>query len=85
MIALGNHMQEKITGFKGIATARAEYLTGCVQILVEPQYGRPGRGEWIDELRLEITATDLFDLKESIVKEAPAGPQNSPKRTTPPC
>lgn len=36
MIKLGDKVKDKISGFEGLATARSEFLYGCVRILVEP-------------------------------------------------
>ena len=33
---LGQKVKDSITGFAGIVTGRAEYITGCHQILVQP-------------------------------------------------
>lgn len=58
---LGDKVSDKITGFSGIITGKAEYLTGCIQYLVTPQRldndGKMPDGAWIDESRLgESTA-----------------------------
>ena len=45
MIELGQKVKDKVTGFTGIATARIEYLNGCVQILVTPKMATPKKGE----------------------------------------
>ena len=37
MIKLGSEVRHIITGFTGIATARCEYLNGCVQYCVQPR------------------------------------------------
>lgn len=64
---LGDTATDSVTGFNGMLTGRAEYLTGCVQYLVTPRKckedGSIPNGEWLDESRL----TD--------VKSAPGGPQ----------
>jgi len=55
MIKLGQKVKDNITGFKGIAIARCEYLNGCISIEVQPielKDGRPIKAEWIDEQRL---------------------------------
>lgn len=36
MIKLGDKVKDVVTGYTGIATARHEYLNGCVQITVTP-------------------------------------------------
>ena len=54
-VSLGSVATDRITGFSGIATGRAEYLNGCVKIFVEPQSlkdGSPIEGVWFDEQRL---------------------------------
>jgi len=78
-IELGDEVKDSISEFKGIATGRAEYLTGCVQIHITAK-GTGGMpiGEWIDEQRLVVTKAGAYDLPEEEVKEAPAGPQNVP-------
>lgn len=55
-IKLGSAVKDGVTGFSGIVTGRAEYLTGCVQYLVTPQRltseGGIPAGAWLDESRL---------------------------------
>ena len=34
---LGDRLRDKISGFEGIATVRAQYLNGCEQYLLKPQ------------------------------------------------
>jgi hypothetical protein len=47
---------DNITGFAGKVTARAEYLTGCRQYLVQPKQKKDTveypEGHWCDEGRL---------------------------------
>jgi hypothetical protein len=55
MVKLGDKVTDSLTGFTGIATARTEYLYGCVRILVEPtelRDGKPVEGQYFDEQRL---------------------------------
>ena len=53
-VKMGVKAKDRITGFKGVVTARAEYLTGCRQYLVQPSAkgGEWKGGEWFDEDRL---------------------------------
>lgn len=54
-IILGKEVTDSITGIKGIATARAEFLYGCVRIIVQPTKlvdGQRAKVEAIDELQL---------------------------------
>lgn len=51
-IVLGEEYEDRISGFKGVATGIAEYLYGCRQVLLS----KSGTGEvvadWFDEQRL---------------------------------
>lgn len=54
---LGSAVQDLVTGFKGIAMGRVEYLSGCNQVLVQPTVGDDGafkESHWIDEQRLQV-------------------------------
>ena len=56
MITLGNVYKDSITGFKGVATAKTEYLNGCVSVLLVPQTldksGDLLESHWFDIQRL---------------------------------
>jgi len=58
MIRLGDKVRDKITEFEGTATAKAEYLNGCIQYLIQPKYNKDKHElpepEWIDEQQIEI-------------------------------
>ncbi len=57
MINLGDKAQDTISGFEGIVTGRAEYLYGCVRVLIEPEglteNGSPQEAQWFDEQRVD--------------------------------
>jgi hypothetical protein len=82
MIELGQKAEDKITGFYGTITGRAQYLTGCDQYCLAPPI-RQGinevqKSEWFDEGRIKIlgpgvTATD-------VAGPAPGGPQRDAPR-----
>ena len=80
-VYLGDEVKDSISGFKGIATGRAEYLTGCVQIQVVAT-GQKVEEKlteyWLDEQRLVVTNAGAYGLPEEKIKKAPAGPQNVP-------
>jgi len=78
-VYLGDEVMDSISGFKGIVTGRAEYMTGCVQIQITAKGagGKPAE-EWIDEQRLCVTNAGAYGLPEEKIKEAPAGPQDVP-------
>ena len=55
-IKLGSVYKDKVTGFTGTATARTEYLNGCVQFMLESRVEKEGEkpnGLWVDEAQLE--------------------------------
>lgn len=54
MIPWGTEVVDSITGYRGIVTARAEYMNGCLKCLVEAKRGKDGKEivEWFDEQRL---------------------------------
>lgn len=52
----GSTVQEKVTGYTGVVTAHAQYMTGCDQYAVVTKAGADGsfKTEWFDEGRLEL-------------------------------
>jgi hypothetical protein len=55
-IELGKKYQDKFTGFVGTATAKIEYVTGCVQYRLDPDVDKDGKmmdGQWFDEIRID--------------------------------
>lgn len=56
MVKLRDMVKDYITGYEGIAVARAEYLYGCVSVQVQAtglkEDGGKREPEWIDEQRL---------------------------------
>lgn len=68
---LGVEVKDKVTGLVGIITARATYITGCDQYLIQPQ----GDGtkypdaSWIDDGRLEATDKGMVIEIESVKAE----------------
>lgn len=77
MIKLGDKVRDKVTGFTGIATARIEYLHGCVQIEIMPPVDKDGKkvdGIWIDDPRLESIKDDAVKIKP----KSTGGPDRSP-------
>lgn len=59
MVKLGSKVKDSITGFTGVATARAVYLYGCVQVLVQPgklENGKIVESHWFDEQRLDTVS-----------------------------
>lgn len=61
MIELGLKGRDKVTGFEGVITARAQYLTGCDQYNLVPPVsaGKLEPAQWFDEGRIEITGAGV--------------------------
>jgi hypothetical protein len=54
-IQLGSKVKDRITGFTGTATGRAEYLFDPAAVRVEaPQVEGRDQDKWIPESRLEV-------------------------------
>jgi hypothetical protein len=62
-IQLGNVVRCKVTGFKGIAVSRLEYLNGCIQYGIKPpmdkKVGKMPDIEYVDSQQLEVVGTGL--------------------------
>ncbi len=74
MIELGKKAKDKITGFEGIITGRAQYLYGCDQYCIVPpaKDGKIEQGQWFDEGRVEVVGRGV--LPEEVRVEKPGGP-----------
>ena len=47
-IVLGNKVEDRVSGFKGIATARHEYMNGCVQLTISGRCDEKGESRVLD-------------------------------------
>lgn len=68
-VVLGQQYRDKITGFQGIATARVEYLYGCVRIELEGHVSDLGDAKVVvvDEQRLtEVPSATSGGARPSI-------------------
>lgn len=58
-IELGMKVRDRISGIEGIATARTEFINGCVRISVQPKVDKKTNTlpaeVWFDDKQLEIT------------------------------
>ena len=76
-IKLGSKVRDKVTGFEGTATARIEYMNGCIQYCVRPKVGPDGKmpeHEYIDVQELEIIK-DIDGQQIDKWLKPPGGPQ----------
>lgn len=77
---LGMTMRDTITGFSGVVTGRAEYISGCAQALLVPKVKDDGalpESHWFDEQRLELLLADQVVLKNG---DTPGCDREAPKR-----
>lgn len=80
MIELGKEGKDKVTGFTGIITSRAQYLTGCDQYNLVPPVkdGKLEPAQWFDEGRIEIIGNGISAA--DVVGTKPGGPQREGPR-----
>ena len=76
---MGQKVKDVITGFSGVVTGKAQYITGCQQVLVVPPVKSDGdsvSGQWLDEDRLEVVDQSRIELPVTS-----SGPDMSPSRS----
>ena len=77
-IEMGDEVKDTITGFKGVVTGTASYITGCDQALVSPKIKKDGtltEAHWFDVMRIVCVKAKAVKLEITI---DPGGPQQSP-------
>ncbi len=60
MVNLGDKVTDSITGFKGVAIGKTEWLYRCIRFCVaaeEMKDGKPIEDQWFDEQRLTAEST----------------------------
>jgi hypothetical protein len=84
---LGREVKDIITGFKGIAVAKIEYLTGCNQYEIKPQVDKDGKmvdPRWLDESQVEVIGEGIrkaiLKKLESVTEGGPNPLSNMPER-----
>ncbi len=81
MIKLGARVQDIVSGFKGVVTARTEFLNGCVRCCVAPEKldkGAVSDGYWFDVQQLKVLTEDTPAAK--IVQDNTGGPRPDARR-----
>jgi len=86
-IKLGDKVRDKVTGFEGIATAKTEFLNGCIQIEVTPKIKKgenivdKALGIGIDEAQVERIGNGINTPEKKVVKRNTGGPMKvTPRR-----
>lgn len=71
MIKLGDECRDEVTGFKGIAVARTEWLNGCARVVIQPPVGKDGKcpeAMTFDEPQLIVTKAQKIKGPEMVEK-----------------
>lgn len=78
-VILGSKVEDTISGFKGIAIARAEWLHGCARIAVQPKTKKEAEtipdAQWVDEPQLKVTKSKRKTPAKKKTKK-PGGPHS---------
>jgi hypothetical protein len=80
MVKLGQRVRDSISGFEGVVTGRAEYISGCHQALVAPTVTAEGafrNSEWFDEQRLQVLNAPAVVLDNG---KTPGADRQAPRR-----
>lgn len=80
-VNLGDEVLDTTSGFKGLAVGRAEFLAGCVRVLIQPKVGKDGKmteGVWIDEGLCKVTKPVAKPKEEKVPT---GGPRDDANRT----
>ena len=76
---LGDEVKDKVTGYKGIVTCRAEWLYGCRRYTVQSKQMKDGKA--IDSMHLDEMAIKLIKPAPRGAKiQQTGGPQDEPPR-----
>lgn len=80
-VNLGDQVQDRVTGFKGIVTARSEYLNGCTRVGVHARAKGNAQSEpsWIDEPQLRVVRRGVLKVGPQIT----GGPRPDSVRLNP--
>lgn len=76
-IELGDEARDTVTGFKGIAIVRSEYISGCARIGLQPPMDKEGKlpdALHFDEPMLEVTKAKRIPAQPTRL----GGPQPAP-------
>lgn len=74
-IQLGNEVQDIVSGIKGIAVARHEFLNGCIRFSIQQKADKEGKmpdEKWLDVGQLKVVGKGV-----SIPKKNTGGPTST--------
>jgi hypothetical protein len=81
-IQLGDKVRDTVTGFTGIATARVEYISGCVRYAVTPQVGEDNK--MLDAQYCDWQTMVVLEEAKPVRMARTGGPHPAPARQAPP-
>lgn len=67
-INLGDQVVDSVSGLKGIATARVDYMNGCIQYGVSAPIGKDGKVPetvFIDHTQLAVLSKQFVTVKRA--------------------
>lgn len=80
---LGDHVRDKVTGFKGIVTGVFKYMNGCVRLMLEARTlkdGKPIEAYTVDDSQVEVIKRQAVPTKYSAysTRSGTGGPRPTP-------
>jgi hypothetical protein len=82
-IEMGDLVQDLITGFSGIVTAKTEWFNGCIRYALQgpTQEGKIPESQWVDEPQLIVIKKQAINRQQLL--NGNGGPQKDPKFLNP--
>ena len=79
-IELGDTAKDIVTGYEGVVTSHAQYLTGCDQYAIQPvaKGGTWSEGKWFDGNRLKVVKKGAVKIAKSEDPKQNGGPSDNP-------
>ncbi len=77
-VTLGNEYTDTVTGFKGVATAVAYYLTGCEQVALTAHINGDIKEWWFDVTRVQEVKKKAAPKRKATSVDKVGGPQSTP-------
>lgn len=76
-VHLGDVARDRISGFRGVVTARTEWLYGCIRVALAPtllkESGELREAEWFDENQVDVVERSYERPREDQVPSAGTG------------
>lgn len=83
-IELGRQVKDIVTGYKGIAYGRSEYMNGCAHVGIQPPMKKDGELpelKWFDEPQIEYVGKKKITCDaDKPAKRRQGGPKPAPQK-----